>query len=120
MGGEESLVTYGGKVVNFRHLALAVPIKLQNETTFTHDILFTQQKNCQRENELVSVDYTSKVGEKPFSDVRKRRKSRESKIKVCCSWLQDRLAHHILQLRVYMYKVHHGTQHHCRCLEDEK
>ena len=27
-------------------------------------------KNCQLENELVSVDYTSKVGEEQFSDVR--------------------------------------------------
>ena len=48
-------------------------------------------KNCQLENELVSVDYSSKVGEKQCSDVRKRRKSRESKIKVCCSWLRDLL-----------------------------
>ena len=43
-------------------------------------------KNCQLENELISVDYTLKVGEKQFSDVRMRRKSRESNIKVCCSW----------------------------------
>ena len=43
-------------------------------------------ENCQLENELVSVDYTSKVGEKQFSDVWKRHKSRESKIKFCCSW----------------------------------
>ena len=34
----------------------------------------------------ISVDYTSKVGEKQFSDVRKGPKSRQSKIKVCCSW----------------------------------
>ena len=32
------------------------------------------------------VDYTSKAGEKQFSDVWKRRKSRESKIKVPYSW----------------------------------
>ena len=35
---------------------------------------------------LVSVDYTSKVGEKQFSDVWKRCKSRESNIKIDCSW----------------------------------
>ena len=77
-------------------------------------------KSFQLENELVSVDYTSKVGEKQFSDVWKGLKSRESKIKVCCSWLRDRLAHHPLQLRVYMYEVRHGTQYNCRCLEDEE
>ena len=45
-GGEggESLVTSAGKVVDFRRLALAVPIRLQNETTCTRDILSTQQK----------------------------------------------------------------------------
>ena len=32
-GGGESLVTSVGKVVNFRRLGLAVPIRLQNETT---------------------------------------------------------------------------------------
>ena len=40
----ESLVTSVGKVVDFRRLALAVPIRLQNETTCTRDILSTQQK----------------------------------------------------------------------------
>ena len=44
--------------------------------TFVHSA-----KKCQLKNELVSVNYTSKVGEKQFSNVRKRRKSRESKIK---------------------------------------
>ena len=62
-------------------------------------------KNCQLENELVSVDYASKVGEKQFLDVRKSRKSRESKIKVCSSSLQDWLAHHTFQLQVYVHKV---------------
>ena len=42
-GRGESLVTCAGKVVDFRCLALAVPIRLQNETTCTHDILSTQQ-----------------------------------------------------------------------------
>ena len=32
------------KVVDFRRLALAVPIRLQNKTTCTRDILLTQQK----------------------------------------------------------------------------
>ena len=43
-GGEESLVTSMGKVVNFLHLALAVPIRLWNEPTCKRDILSTQQK----------------------------------------------------------------------------
>ena len=38
-GGGESLVTSVGKVVDFRRLALAVPIRLQNETMCTCDIL---------------------------------------------------------------------------------
>ena len=42
-GGGESLVTSAGKVVDFRRLALAVPIRLQNETMCTRDILSTQQ-----------------------------------------------------------------------------
>ena len=43
-GGGESLVTSAGEVVDFRHLALAVPTRLQNEIMFTRDILSTQQK----------------------------------------------------------------------------
>ena len=42
-------------------------------------------KSCQLENELLNIDYNSKVGEKQFSDVWKRCKSWESKIKVYCS-----------------------------------
>ena len=40
----ESLVTSAGKVVDFRRLVLAVPIRLQNGTICTHNILSTQQK----------------------------------------------------------------------------
>ena len=43
-------------------------------------------KNCQLENWIYKLHYTSKIGEKQFSDVRKRLKLRESKFKVCCSW----------------------------------
>ena len=43
-GGGESLVTSAVKVVDFRRLAVAVPIRLQNETMCTRDILSTQQK----------------------------------------------------------------------------
>ena len=42
-GGGESLVTSTRKVVDFCHLALAVPIRLQNETTVTRDISSTHQ-----------------------------------------------------------------------------
>ena len=41
-GGGESLVTSSGRVVDFQRLALVVPIRLQNETTCTHDILSTK------------------------------------------------------------------------------
>ena len=54
--------------------------QIAEQTTFTRDILSTQQKDCQLENELISVHYTQKVGEKQLSDVQKRRKSRESEI----------------------------------------
>ena len=81
-GGGESLVTSAGKVVDFRRLALAEPIRLHNETTCTRDILSTQQKLSTRK----SVDYSSKVGEKQFPDVRKGRKSSDSKNEVLCSW----------------------------------
>ena len=44
-GGGESRVTSAEKAVDFCCLALAVPIKLQNETTCTRDnILSTQRK----------------------------------------------------------------------------
>ena len=89
-----SLVTSVGKVVDFRCLVLAVPIRLQNRTTCTRDIC-PLSKNCQLENELISADYTSKVSEKQFSGVWKEHKSRESKNKVHCG-LQDRLTHHTL------------------------
>ena len=84
-GGRREPGNIQGKVVDFRHHALVDPIRLQNESTYTRDILSTQQKNCQLENELVSLDYTSKVGERQFLDVRKRCKSRESKIKFTCT-----------------------------------
>ena len=74
-----------GKAVDFLRLALAVPIRLQNETTCARHFVHSA-KYWQLENELVSVDYASKVGEKQFSEVQKRRKSEESKIKVCCNW----------------------------------
>ena len=53
-----------------------------------HVYTSTQQKivNSKMSNELISVDHTSKGGEKQFLDVRKGRKSRESKNKVRCSW----------------------------------
>ena len=53
-----------------------------------HVYTSTQKKivNSKMSNELISVDYTSKGGEKQFLDVRKGRKSRESKNKVRCSW----------------------------------
>ena len=43
-GGGESLITSAGKVVDFRRLGLAVPIRFQNKTAQTLEILSTQQK----------------------------------------------------------------------------
>ena len=60
--GRESWVTSVGKAVDFRHLALAVPIKLQNETMCTRHSVYSA-KNCQFKNELVRIDYPLKVGE---------------------------------------------------------
>ena len=71
-----------GKVVDFRQLAQAVPIRLQINTMCTRNTFFHSAKIV---NSLISIDGTSKVGEKQFSDVRKGCKSRESKIEAHCS-----------------------------------
>ena len=73
-----------GNVVDFRQLAQAVPIRLQINTMCTRNIFFHSAKIV---NSLISIDGTSKVGEKQFSDVRKGCKSRESKIEAhCCQF----------------------------------
>ena len=82
--GGESLVTFCVKVVDFQHLALVVPIRLQSETTCTCDFVSTQQKEF------------TKVGEMLFSDVQKRHKSKGSKIKFTV------VDHHTLQLWVHL------------------
>ena len=54
-------------------------------------------------NITCTVDYTSKVGEKQFSDVRKRRASQKSpRSNFAVVGLQDWLAHHTSQLQVCM------------------
>ena len=63
-----------------RHGIPTTASRLQNETSWTRDILSTQQKIVNS----ISTDYNSKVGEKQFSGVWKGRKSRESKIKIHC------------------------------------
>ena len=78
--GGESLVTFCVKVVDFQHLTLVLPIRLQSETTCTCDFVSTQQKEF------------TKVGEMLFSDVQKRHKSKGSKIKFTV------VNHHTLQL----------------------
>ena len=116
-GREESLVTSVGKVVDFWRLALVVPIRHVYTWHSVHSA-----KNYQLENEPISVDYTSKVGQKQFSNVRMGRgtslESPKSKFAVVGLW--DRLTHHTLQLRVYMYKVRRRTQQSCGCLKDEE
>ena len=109
-----------GKVVDFRCLALGVSSRLQNETMSTHDILSIQHKIVKLENELASVDYTLKVGEKQFRVCRRRASPECPRSKFTVVGLWDRLARRILQLQVYMYKVRHGTQQRCGCLEDEE
>ena len=73
-------------------------------------------------NSKMSVDYTSKDGEKQFPDVWKRRKSRESKIKVCCSWFAGptRSVTIFCSSEFTCTKCIHGTEHNCRCLEDKE
>ena len=100
-GWRESLVTSVGKVVDFWHLALAVPIRLQNKTTCTRDILSTQQKIVNLK--LISTDCTSKVDENSFQMCGRGASPESSRSKFTVAGLQDRLAHHTLQLRVYMY-----------------
>ena len=73
-----------GNIRGKHHLTLALPIRLQNETTFTRHFVHSA-KRWQLENELVSTDYPSKVGEKQLSDVRKGCKFNKPKIKVHCS-----------------------------------
>ena len=70
-------------------------------------------KNCQLENELISVDYTSKVGEKQFSDVRK---GLTFKIEVHCMVCKTDL----LAILRSSCKVCHRTQQRCGCLKDEE
>ena len=62
----ESLVTLVGKVIDFQYLDLAIPIRLQNETKFTHDNLSSQQKPVKSQRR---TDHTSKVCDKQFFDV---------------------------------------------------
>ena len=52
---------------------------------------------------IMSMDYISKVGEKQFSDVRKGRKSKESKIEVHYSWLlnDNPLPHCLFTVHVF-------------------
>ena len=97
-GGGESLVTF---------LPLAVPIRLQYETTCTHNNLSTQQNLLTGKWTYISADYTSKVGEKQF--LCGRDASPESlRSKFTLVGLRDRLAHRTSQLRVYMCNVRHG------------
>ena len=110
-GGGESLVTSVGKVVDSTTLLWRYQSDCNCRTKLCLHMTFCPLTK----NELISVDSTSKVGEKQFSDVRKWRKS-----KFAVVGLQDRFTHLILQVRVYMYEVHHRTQHNYVCLEDEE
>ena len=72
---------------------------------------------------LLTYINTSNVGKKnkqQFSDVRKDASLERLRSKFTVVGLRNRLTHHTSQLRVYMQKVHHGTQQSCRCLEDEE
>ena len=75
--GGESLVTFTGKVVDFHHLALVVPIRLQNKTMCTCDILSTQQKV--RKSKM-NLWHRLHLEGKQCSDLQKRHKSREDSL----------------------------------------
>ena len=107
-GGRQSLVTSAGKVVDSTTLLW----RYQSDCRMKPCLHITF---CPLSKKLISIDSTSIGGEKQFSDVRKWRKS-----KFAVVGLQDRFTHYILQVRVYMYKVHHRTQHNYVCLKDEK
>ena len=107
-GGRESLVTSAGKVVDSTTLLWWY----QSDCRMKPCLHMTF---CPLSKKPISIDSTSKVVEKQFSDVRKWRKS-----KFAVVGLQDRLIHYILQVQVYMYKVHPRKQHNYVCLEDEE
>ena len=79
------------------------------------------EQNCQLENELISTDYTSKVGEKQFLDVQKGRKSTESKIEVHCGRFAGQArSPYLTAPSLHDTNYGHGTQQSCRCLKDER
>ena len=67
------------------------------------------------------MDYTSKVDEKQFLDVRKGRKSRESKIEVHCGQFAGQ-AHSPYFTAPSLHGTNYGhkTQQSCGCLKDER
>ena len=68
-----------------------------------HTTFCPLSKILSTQNELVSVDYTLKVGDKQFSEGASPESPRS---KFAVVGLQDQFGHHTLQLPVYMYKVH--------------
>ena len=59
-------------------------------------------------------------GEKQFSDVQKGASPESPRSKFAVVSLWGWLAHHTLQLEVYMDKVCHGTQQSGGCFKDEE
>ena len=74
-------------------------------------------KSCQLENELLNIDYNSKVGENSFQMCGRGASPESPRSKFTVVVLWDQLT---LLLRVYVYEVCHGAQHNCGCLKDEE
>jgi len=55
-GGGQSRVTSTENVVDFKRLILAVPIRLDHESKFIYDILFTQQGDVNFKKKFISTD----------------------------------------------------------------
>ena len=67
-----------------------------------HFVFVHSAKYCELENQLISTDWTSKVGEKQFSNVWKDASPDSLRSKFTVVGFRDRNAHHTLQFRVYM------------------
>ena len=59
-------------------------------------------KNCQLENQLISTDWTSKVGEKQFWMYRRDASPDSLRSKFTVVGFRDRHAHHTSQFQIYM------------------
>ena len=102
-GGKREPGDTHSKSCDFWCLALVVPIRWQNETTCTRHSVHSA-KNFQLKNELITQTTPQTLVKKQFSNVQKDTSPERLRSKVTVVGLQNWLAHHTSQLRVYMKK----------------